>query len=139
MRETWQGRLLAHATGKMGAVALSVIAHNYDDDLIPLLHAVFGGARVALPAFCSAGKVAKTGHVCADLATRHGEIVRMAAVFRSTRQMEGEFRKLADRLKFDDADRTEMFKAVRNWVVADYRLDPTMDSADPDAKRLTVN
>ena len=33
-------------------------------------------------------------------------------------------------------DRIEMFTALRNWIVADFRLDPTMDPSDPDARRL---
>lgn len=140
LRASWQGRVLAHAEGKMGAVALSVIAENYDDVLLPLLQAVFPGFRgVPLPAFCSAAKVAKTGHVCADLITKHGERIQMFAIFRSTKQMEGQFRRLADRLKLTDADRTEMFAAVKKWVVADYRLDPNMDYRDPDARRLVLN
>ena len=28
---------------------------------------------------------------------------------------------------------------IRRWIVCDFRLDPTMDPADPDAKRLVAN
>jgi hypothetical protein len=50
--------------------------------------------------------------------------------------MRDAFRRLADRLKLNDADRIELFKCVQRWVVADRRLDPTFDPKDPDAKRL---
>jgi hypothetical protein len=140
LRETWQARLLACAEGKMGAVVLSVLAHNFDDAMPVLLRLVFPGfTTITAPFFCSAGKVAKTGQVCADMVTRDGSIVKMAAIFRDTRQMEGQFRRLADRLHLTDAERVEMFAAVKRWVVADFRLDPTMDPQDPDARRLVVH
>jgi hypothetical protein len=140
LRQTWQGRVLAAASGPMGAVVLSVLAHNFDDAMPMLLRVVFPGfTSISAPFFCTAAKVAKSGHVCADLVTRDGQIVKMFAIFRDTKAMETEFRRLADALKLDDSDRTALFAAAKRWVVADYRLDPTMDPQDPDAKRLTLN
>jgi hypothetical protein len=57
-------------------------------------------------------------------------------LYRNEVALRNDFRQLADRLKLNDADRIELFAAVKNWVVADRRLDPTMDPKDPDAKRL---
>ena len=140
LRQCWQGRVLAHATGKMAAAVLSVLAHNFDDAMPVLLRIVFPGfTSIAAPFFCSAAKIAKTGHVCADMVTRDGQVIRMAAIWRSTRQMESEFRRLADQTKMDDDERRQLFAAVKKWVVADFRLDPTMNPADPDAKRLVVH
>jgi hypothetical protein len=134
---TWQARILRIATHKLGAVVLSVLAHNYDDAMPVLLRLVFPGFySIKAPFLCTAGKIAKTGHVCADVVTRDGQIVKMAAIYRDTREMESAFRRLADRLKLPDSDRVEMFNAVKKWVVCDYRLDPNMDPMDPDAKRL---
>jgi hypothetical protein len=48
-------------------------------------------------------------------------------------------RRLADRLKLSDQERLEFFTCVKRWLVADLRLDPTMDPMDPDAKHLTVH
>jgi hypothetical protein len=51
-------------------------------------------------------------------------------------ELRDEFRRLADQAKLADDERIEMFAAIRNWIIADYRLDPTMDPADPDARHL---
>ncbi len=140
LRECWQGRVLAAAQGPMGPVILSVLAHSFDDAMPILLRAVFPGfTSIQPPFFCTAGKVAKTGHVCADLVTKDGQILKMARIFRSVAAMQDEFRRFADALRLDDGDRRALFGAAKRWLVCDYRLDPTMDPADPDARRLTVN
>lgn len=140
LRDTWQGRTLAAATGKTAAVLLSVLAHNYDDALLPLLQVVFPGfSSITAPFFSTAGKVAKSGHIVADMVTKVGRIEKDFPIYRDEFEMQNDFRRLADRLKLSDSDRTEMFGALKRWVVADRRLDPTMDPKDPDAKRLTLN
>lgn len=144
LRESWQGRVLARALrddgspiDPIGGVVLSVLAHNFDEAMPVLLRVMFPGfTSVQLPFLCSAGKIAKTGQVCADMVTRDGQIMKMQAFFRNMRAMEREFRKLADRLKFTDQERVALFAAVRRWVVCDFRVDPNMDPRDPDAKRL---
>lgn len=137
LRDTWQGRCLAAATGKTGAVLLSVLAHNYDDAMLTLLKAVFPGFKsITAPFFSTAGKVAKSGHIVADMVTRTGTVAKNFPIYRNEIELRDDFRKLADRLKLSDADRVELFGAVKRWVVADRRLDPTMDPKDPDAKRL---
>lgn len=136
----WQAKVLAEAKGKLGAVVLSVLAHNFDDEMPVLLRVVFPGfTTITAPFLISSGKVAKTGHVCADVAKRDGEIVKMAILFRDTLELQTEMRRLADRVKLSDGDRNALFGAVKRWLVCDYRLDPTMDPADPDARRLVVN
>jgi hypothetical protein len=137
LRDTWQGRTLAAATGKTAAVLLSVLAHSYDDAMLPLLQVVFPGfTSIAAPFFCTAGKVAKSGHITADMVTKTGKVIKNFPVYISEIELRDDFRRLADRLKLSDADRVELFGAVKRWVVADRRLDPTMDPKDPDAKRL---
>lgn len=149
LRGTWQGRALAAALAdgeytpprdKIGMCLLSVLCHNYDDAMPVMLRVVFPKFRsVGTPFLCSAAKIAKTGHVMADMIDSNGRRFKNQALFGSTKKMEGEFRRFADALRLDDAEREELFAAVRRWVVCDYRLDPTMNPADPDAKRLTVN
>lgn len=137
LRETWQCRALAHAKGHTSTVLLSVLAHNYDDAMPVLLRVAFPGfTSIAPPFLCTAGKVAKTGAIVADVVQRDGRIRKQAAIYRNEAALRDDFRRLADQLKLNDADRVEMFKAVQRWVVADFRLDPTMDPRDPDAKRL---
>jgi hypothetical protein len=151
LRDSWQGRVLRGAlelTGPgiarprnvMGAAVLSVLAHSFDDAIPVLLRTVFPGFQaVGVPFFCTAAKIAKTGQIMADLITRDGARMKNQVIFRDTRQMETQFRRHADAARLDDKDRTEFIAAVKRWVVCDYRLDPTMDSADPDARRLTVH
>lgn len=140
LRDMWQGRALAAARGKLGMVLLSVLAHNYDDAMPRLLRAVFPGyIEPALPCLVSAAKIAKNGVVMADMVDRWGQKHSRVPLYASELSLRDDFRKLADHLKFSDADRQDMFRAVQRWVVADTRLDPAMDPKDPDAKRLVVH
>lgn len=137
LRETWQGRAMAAARGKLGMVLLSVLAHNYDEALPTLLRVVFPGfTEPALPCLVSAAKVAKTGAIVADMLGRDGQKHSNVPLYQSEIKLRDDFRRLADELKFNDSDREQMFLAVQKWVVADRRLDPAMDPKDPDAKRL---
>lgn len=142
LRDTWQGRALAAASGTTAAVLLSVLAHNYDPQWIVLASVVkpitWDAEKhgVRLPALTSAGRVHKTGAIVADVMTAKGFKIRHAILYASEMHLRDDFRRLADKLKLSDAERAEMFSAVQRWVVADYRLDPTFDPKDPDAKRL---
>lgn len=134
----WQSRVLVATQGEhIGIVLLSVLAHNFDDAMPVLLRVAFPGfTSIAPPFLCTAGKVAKTGAVVADVVNHNGTISKDVALYINETALRDDFRRLADRLKLDDADRVEMFKCVQRWVVADRRLDPTFDPQDPDAKRL---
>lgn len=138
----WQGRALAAATGTTAAVLLSVLAHNYDDAMPVMLRVVKPitwdavHQTVRAPFLSSAGKVAKSGAVVADVVTASGHIIKEVALYLNETELRDDFRKLADRLRLRDDERVEMFKAVQRWVVADKRLDPNFDPKDPDAKRF---
>jgi len=144
LRASWQARVLLAAQAKtggvIGAVTLSVISHNYDDALQVLLQVLFPGFESIKPPFlCTAGRVDKTGAIVADLVEKYGKITKNYQLYRNEIELRDDFRRLADQLKLNDADRVELFGAVKRWVVADRRLDPAMDPRDPDAKRLTVH
>jgi hypothetical protein len=138
LRDTWPSRALRHLRrSPLSIVVLSVLAHSFDEHMPTLLAVTFPGFRSITPPFlCSAAKISHSGAVVADIVDKHQRHVRDMVVFRSTEQMQAVFRKLADELRLDDAERTQMFEAVRAWVVADRRLDPTFDPRDPDARRL---
>lgn len=139
LRDLWQCRALAETDGRgrIGAVLLSVLAHNYDDAMPVLLRVVFPGfTSINAPFLCSAGRIAKTGAVVADMIDKDGQRHTGVPVYRDETALRDDFRRLADKLKLSDADRIEMFKCVQRWVVADTRLDPNFDPKDPDAKRL---
>ena len=138
LRDTWQVRALIETRDyQIGAVLLSVLAHNYDDVMEVLMRVAFPGFHsIALPFLCSAGRIDHSGRIVADMAASNGAIIKDYVLYPTERALRDDFRRLADRMKLNDKDRIEMFKAVQRWVVADRRLDPTMDPADPDAKRL---
>jgi hypothetical protein len=143
LRQTWQGRLLAHTQRKaLGGVVLSMLAHYFDDtDCMPvLMRAVFPGFQsIRTPFICSCAKVAKNGTVVVDVCWTNGRIRKDMVIFRSFNDMQSKLRRLADRVKLTDQERLEFFAVAQRWVVADRRLDPTMDARDPDARRLTVH
>lgn len=144
IRETWQSRALyATQTDPIGMVLLSVFAHNYDEPAPgrdwtwrALMAVTWGDDYVTPPFLGSAGKIDKSGRIVADVVWNEGGKTKNEPLFRNSRSLEKTFRKLADKLKLADADRRELIDIVKKWVVCDYRLDPTMDPADPDAKRL---
>lgn len=118
-------------------VVLSVLSHTYDAALLVLLPLVFPGyVEPSLPCLASAAKVAKSGAIVADVIQKDHHLVKDVVIYSSETTMQNDFRRLADRLALDDAERIEMFKCVQRWVVADRRLDPSFDPKDPDAKRL---
>jgi len=134
---TWQAKVLADVSGKTAAVTLSILAHNYDEALLPLLELVFPGfVSITAPFLSTASRVNKSGHVVADMVMRDGQIVKDKVLYRDEMELRDDFRRLADRLQLNDSDRIELFTCVKNWVVADRRLDPAFDPLDPDAKRL---
>lgn len=141
LRASWQARALAGTEGKLQAVVMSVLAHNFDEAMPVLMEIAFpgfivGGTPIRDAVYCSAARIDKSGRIVADMVSRSGVKTKDSVVFESDLQMRGVFRRLADMMKLSDRDRIEMFHAVQRWVVADRRLDPAMDPADPDAKRL---
>lgn len=148
LRDSWQGRLLtrsimvwdgvARPRDVIGMCVISLLHHNFDEAM-PVMLALHNARGWGAPYLVSAAKIAKNGAVMADFVNNRGFKFKNQSVFVDERAMEGAFRKIADELKFDDSDRIAMFDAVKRWIVCDYRLDPTMDSRDPEAKRLTVH
>lgn len=150
LREGWKGRLLrltcertglvgrVRARSSLGAVAMSVLGHSYDRQLLALMAACFPPFFSIDPPFlCSAGRIDKAGRIIADIVFYPDYMpTRQVVIFKNVFEMETCWRRLADRIRCSDPDRLEMFAALKAWVVADMRLDPTMNPADPDARRL---
>lgn len=138
----WQVRLLKHTEGDwLGAVSLSILAHNYIEQMPFVLTVAFRwyhgpGTTMPYPALKSAARIAKTGAIVANVVDKQGHDLKDFVLFKTEIELRDAFRRVADHLKLDDQDRLELFRAVKNWVVADRRLDPTFDPKDPDAKRL---
>lgn len=124
LRNDWRAKALAASKGKMAAVVMSVLAHNFDDQMLPLLRFVFPGFQsVAAPFICTAARISRQGRVYADIRQKSGMVTR-EVLFETEADLQTAFRKLADRLKLSDADRIQMFAAVKRWIVCDYRIDP---------------
>ena len=138
LRASWQAKVLEGTTGPARMVVMSVLAHTYEDAVFTLCCAVFpdfdGSLRA--PFLTTAAKIDKTGAIVADMVDERGRIHKDTILFPTEISMRDAFRRMADRLKLNDADRIEFFKCAQRWVVADRRLDPTFDPKDPDAKRL---
>lgn len=140
MRQTWQVKSLMGSNGHLRMCVLSVLSHNFDEgDAIPTLMMVAGQWPLKAPFLCTAARILKNGNVVADVVTKDGTVLKWTKLFATEKVMESQFRHLADRLMLNDQDRRDLFAAVKRWVVCDYRIDPNMNPADPDAKRLVVH
>lgn len=136
LRDTWQGRCALAARGRAAMVLMSALVHSYEESA-PILYALIfpDHGKVMAPYLESCGRVAKNGAITAKVRHRGG-LLSEDVIYPNEIALRDEFRKLADELKLSDADRVELFGAIKRWVVADRRIDPTMDPKDPDAKRL---
>lgn len=140
LRESWQIKAIREAKGQTWMVLLSVLAHTYDHALLfmmPYVYPDFDGS-IPAPHLTTAAKIDKSGAIVADVVDRNG-VIKEVAIYSSELALRDDFRRLADRMRLNDADRTELLKCVQRWVVADRRLDPTFDRKDPDAKRLVIH
>jgi hypothetical protein len=137
LADTWQGRCVMAARGRTAMVLMSVLCHSYENGARYLYDLLMPG-KVMAPYLESCGRIAKNGTVVARVRGRNARLTE-EVIFMNEIALRDEFRRLADQLKLCDADRIELFGAVKNWVVADRRLDPTMDPKDPDAKRFVLN
>lgn len=138
LRASWQARTLGESTGVTFAVVMSVLAHSFPDAMDTLLRALMPNwdGKPLGPYLSTCGKIAKNNTVVADVIYPDGRIEKDAVLYLSEIHLRDDMRRLADKLKLVDRDRAEFFTAIRNWVVADRRLDPNFDPRDPDAKRL---
>jgi hypothetical protein len=142
LRASWQVKTLGEAQGTAFAVVLSVLGHSFPEALPVVMHLLIPDwdGKAPGPYLISCGKIAKTGFVVADVVDpKTGAVTRDAMLYASEIALRDDMRRLADKLKLVDRDRMEFFTAIKNWVVADRRLDPTFDPKDPDAKRLILH
>lgn len=137
LRGSWQVRAIGEAKGQTWMVLLSVLAHTYDAALLVMMELVYPDFDGSIPAphLTTAAKIDKSGAIVADVVDRNG-VIKEVAIYSSEIALRDDFRRLADRMRLNDANRTELFKCVQCWVVADRRLDPAFDRKDPDARRL---
>jgi hypothetical protein len=127
LRETWQAKVLAAASGRMGAVVVTMLAHTYYEVMDVLLRIVFPGIVVKPPCFTGTASITHDGRVICNMLDRDGDLIIGVTIFASEDKFVLAFRRLADRLKLDDDDRKALFEAVQNWVTADHRIKPSVE------------
>jgi hypothetical protein len=143
LRATWQARVLAGARDRMMIVVTSILAHSFDDAMWTLFNLAqphcwdMNKQSLRCPFLTSIGKINRQGRIVAKVKLHDdGLLPSDGIMFANTRDFERELRKLADSVRLSDRERLEFFVVARKWVGSDMRLDPTMNPADPDAKRL---
>lgn len=130
LRNTWQARALAEARGKEAAIVMAVLFHSYRPAMQILLRVVFpnaplarnGWTEISRPFLYGAATVVADGKVTCGMIGKDGRKYPRMLLFDREAQLVSMFRRLADRLKFTDAERIEMTEAVKRWVVADHRV-----------------
>lgn len=128
--DTWQGKVLATAEGRLLLCVESMLAHAYADAFHTLLQAVrpdlwdadTGTPRP--PFLTSIGTIDHAGRVTAKLLQGHGHLPHEWVIYKSAEQYRDALRRLADRLKLADDDRKQFFTCASNWLAADRRVDP---------------
>ena len=86
-----------------------------------VLIAIMGQVPRRPPMFDVRGAyIDQDGNVFVGGTNRHGEYVSSCPLG-TVSDLGREFNRLADDLKFTDAERLDMFEGLRKWIVRDYR------------------
>lgn len=130
LRDSWEGRVLKAATGLRFAVLHAIIVAEYPQALPFLLRSVFPGfIDIKLPQLFGYARIERSGAVTCLITRTRAELAGAAPrdrvpIYASNDEMCADMRRLADRLKLSDADRTEMFELIQKWVAEDLRIGP---------------
>lgn len=117
--------MLRVTRGKLNAVVLSILAHSWPDGIQTLLMVVYPGHEGLTPPFyASAGSIAVSGQVVADMACGVGDVVKNSLVYDTKDAYQSDMRRVADSAKLNDKERMQFFETVRRWIVADRRVGP---------------
>lgn len=128
LRDDWQCKLLVETTGKTAAVALVMLANMYFEAMEVLLRVAFPGfVQIRPPLYSGHATIKRTGQVVCDYMDRDGNTYRNVIVYETEDDLTKEFRDIADRLKFSDADRNAMFAMIKKWVSRDERIGPSVE------------
>lgn len=123
LRDTWQARVLAAAKGKTWRVAVAALAMDEPAKIPYLFNAIYHGFKdVERPFLAGYAVITKAGKVICGVVRSGSDSYDYDVIYDSEDEMIGEFRRLADVLKLDDADRAALFEVLRKWVAADQRI-----------------
>lgn len=121
LRQEWPVRALVAAKGQPLAILTVMLAQEWPTILPTLLHVAFKGFRdLKRPFLTGYARIWTNGAVLCQAVFDDGK--RAIKLYENAEQMNREFRDLADKLKFSDRDRSELFRLLKKWIVADHRL-----------------
>jgi hypothetical protein len=120
VRAMWQARVLLGSSGKMQRVVIVALAKEYPQALQALLRAC-GIEDLERPFLCSYATITPSGRVACEMIEKDGS-KKFVAIYHNEDEFISEMRKLADKLKLSDKDRTEMFLVLQKWVASDRRV-----------------
>lgn len=122
IRQMWQSRALKESSGKMRKVVIVALAKAYRDALAVLVRVTFPGfVDFDRPFFASYAHINIDGRIVCDMIDKDGS-KRQVSIYDSEDHFIYDMRKLADKLKLADKDRTEMFTILQKWVASDKRV-----------------
>lgn len=125
IRSMWQCRALKEADGKLQRVMLIALTKEYPTDLLRLLQVAFGTIEIPDKFYSGYARITPSGHLVCMWHEKDSSGLwwkGFVKVFDSDEKFTGEMRRLADKMKLDDADRVEMFRVLRKWVTKDERV-----------------
>jgi hypothetical protein len=100
---TWKDRTVAAASGtQTGAIVAAAL-----------------GITIDAPCFGKSACVTSDGFLMADFVDRN-HALRMGAFVGSVSDLIANVKRLADHMKLEPAERSDLFAAVRGWVSQDY-------------------
>jgi hypothetical protein len=118
--EGWQCKALRASKGKLRQVVIVALAKEYPEALITLLKVAFPGfVDISRPMFIGYAHIDLGGNIVCDMVESDDSVV--AAQIGTEQSFIYAIRKLADELKLDDKDRSEMFVVLQKWVASDKR------------------
>lgn len=121
IRNMWQSRALRQSSDKLRKVLIVALAKEYPQAIDTLLKVTFPGfVDIDLPMFISYAHIDLGGNIVCDMIDKDG--VKVVAQIGTEDSFISAVRKLADEVKLDDKDRSEMFTVMQKWVASDQRV-----------------
>jgi hypothetical protein len=129
IRSSWQGRALALSAkenGRMFRVLVRSLLNEYTGVTYNTWEYVL---KLSIPGFVDLDRPLLLGYARAELSgrittqyiNRNGDPFRVA-IYRDKAEFVSEMRRLADRLKLGDRDRTAMFDTLKKWITEDKSI-----------------
>ncbi len=121
LRGSWQARLLAGTKGLNFKVAVCIITNEWPNLIMHLMHVVHPGCDITRPILIGYATIQIDGSIWCSIID-YDRTWNYVKLFDHVVELNAEFRTIADKLKFNDADREAMFGILRKWVTSDMRV-----------------